>query len=828
MVHEKRFGGRGALVATVVVVLLASAASGAASGATRVSLAPTSPAATAHPLRWPRAHSPAAFTNAATEARIGRIIARMTLEQKVGQTIQADISSITPQDLDRYPLGSILAGGNSGPFGDERATSSKWAEMVRQYRAHASSSGIPILFGVDAVHGHSNLPGATIFPHNIGLGAMHDPALVQQIGAATADEVSASGIEWTFAPTLAAPQDLRWGRSYEGYSSDPALVATYARAMTLGLQGRLISGNPIAANHVAATAKHFLADGGTFGGKDQGDARLSESLLIAHHAQGYPAAIDAGALTVMISFSSWNGVKNHANRSLITDVLKGRMGFAGLTVGDWNAHGQVDGCTTIHCPQSYNAGLDLMMAPDSWKGLYDNTIADVRAGRIPIARIDDAVRRILRVKAKLGLLDGRKVRDEPSRIGHAEHRAIARRAVAQSLVLLKNEGSLLPIRPGTKVLVAGDGADDMAKQAGGWTITWQGLDTTKKDFPAGQSIYDGIAEAVTANGGTATLSADGRFETRPDVAIVVFGENPYAEFQGDVPTLAYRPQDTSDLKLLKRLRAAGIKVVSVFLSGRPLFTSPEINASDAFVAAWLPGTEGGGVADVLIAGPGGRPRRDFTGRLSFAWPRDARSPIGRPLFPLGYGQSYARPSHVPTLAEAPGIDVAAALNLDHYFEKGLALAPWTMSLSDEGGARPVNGGTVSSPSGKVNSRPVDLAAQEDSRMVRWIGAGTVSFDGPKSDLTREAIEGFALVLDGRVDEPPVAPVKLGFAGIDVDVTSLLGKAGPIRLAIPLHCFTTDMALLTAVENPARITTQGPLALTIKRLGLEAVADQRCP
>ena len=786
------------------------------------------PSSTAHPQRWPRAHSPAAISDPATEARIGRMMAGMTLEQKVGQTIQADISTITPEDLDRYPLGSILAGGNSGPFGDERATSGRWAELVRQYRAHSKASGIPVLFGVDAVHGHSNLPGATIFPHNIGLGATHDPALVQRIAAATADEVSASGIEWTFAPTLTVPQDLRWGRSYEGYSSDPALVASYARAMTLGLQGTMLAHRPVAANHVAATAKHFLADGGTFGGKDQGDAQIPESELVARHAQGYPAAIDAGALTVMISFSSWNGTKNHGNRSLITNVLKRRMGFEGLTVGDWNAHGQVDGCTTVHCPQTYNAGLDLFMAPDSWKGLYDNTIGDVRAGRIPLARIDDAVRRILRVKAKLGLLDGRPVRDDPSRIGNAEHRALARQAVAESLVLLKNEGSVLPIRPGARVLVAGDGADNMAKQAGGWTITWQGTDTTKRDFPGRPSIFDGIATAVAATGGKATLSVDGRYDARPDVAIVVFGEGPYAEFQGDVPTLAYRPQDDSDLRLLQRLRKEGIKVVSVFLSGRPLFTSPEINASDAFVVAWLPGTEADGVADVIVAGPDGRPRKDFHGRLPFAWPRDARSPVVRPLFSVGYSQTYARRTHVPTLAEAPGIDVTAALNLDQYFANGRTLAPWTMTLVDRDGARPATIGPAASPGGLLTSRSVDLAAQEDSRAFNWSGSASVAIEGPGGDLSRELLEGFALIVQGRVDQTPTAPVKLGFAGIDRDISSLVQRPGMTRFIVPLHCFTDDKAKVANVASPFRLTTDGQFALTITRIDLEAVADQRCP
>lgn len=786
-------------------------------------------AATAHPNLWPSARSPVAITDPATERRIDRIIAGMTLEQKVGQTIQADISAITPADLDRYPLGSILAGGNSGPFGDERADSRRWAELVRQYRARTKATGgIPVIFGVDAVHGHSNLPGATIFPHNVGLGATRDPALVQAIGAATADEVSASGIEWTFAPTIAAPQDVRWGRSYEGYSSDDRLVAALGRAMVLGLQGPLVGGRHVAANKVAATPKHFLADGGTHNGKDQGDALIPERELIARHAQGYPAAIDAGALTVMVSFSSWNGAKHHGNRSLITDVLKGRMGFQGLTVGDWNAHGQVDGCTTTHCPATYNAGLDLFMAPDSWKGLYENTLVDVREGRIPMARIDDAVRRVLRVKAKLGLLDGRPVRDDPSRIGAPEHRALARRAVAESLVLLKNEGRVLPVRPGARILVAGSGADNMAKQAGGWTITWQGTDTTKKDFPNGQTIYDGIAEAARANGSSASLSVDGSFAQRPDVAIVVFGEDPYAEFQGDVPTLAYQPQVQSDLALLRKLKGQGVKVVSVFLSGRPMFVSPEINASDAFVAAWLPGSEGGGVADVLIAGRDGRPRRDFTGKLGFAWPRDARAPVTQPLFPLGYGLSYARPARVGRLSEAPGIDIKAALNLDRYFENGRALAPWTLTLADDGGARPLGAGPTASPTGAVSARPVDLAAQEDSRLIRWTKAGALSIDGPKADLSRELTEGFALIVEGRVDQPPSAPVRLSFAGAERDIAPALGRPGPLRLAIPLHCFTSDKTKVTGIDNPVRISASGPVALTIKRIGLAAIADQSCP
>ena len=319
--------------------------------------------AQAVPAIWPAAASPAAITDAATEQRIDALLARMTLEQKVGQTIQADISTITPDDLRMYPLGSLLAGGNSGAYGNERATAADWDRMVREFRSvsiapDGPGAGIPIIFGVDAVHGHNNIPGATIFPHNIGLGAARDAAMIRKIGAVTAAEISGSGIEWTFAPTLAVPQDPRWGRTYEGYSSDPSLVAAYSKAMVEGLQGPLVPGQPLQPGKVAATAKHFLADGGTMDGKDQGDAVISEAELVRVHAAGYPPAINAGALTVMASFSSWNGVKHHGNRSLLTDVLKERMGFEGFVVGDWNGHGQVENCSVTSCAASLNAGLD--------------------------------------------------------------------------------------------------------------------------------------------------------------------------------------------------------------------------------------------------------------------------------------------------------------------------------------------------------------------------------------------------------------------------------------------------------------------------------------
>jgi beta-glucosidase len=778
---------------------------------------PDPAAARANPADWPKAASPAAITDPATEAAIDALLKRMTPEQKVGQLIQADISAVTPADLARYPLGSILAGGNSGPGGNERADAATWMKLVGEFRtaSRRAGAGIPILFGVDAVHGHSNLPGATIFPHNIGLGAAHDPDLILRIGRATAAEVAGSGIEWTFAPTLAVPQDLRWGRSYEGYGADPALVADYGRAMTLGLQGPLQAGRPLGALQVAASAKHFLADGGTFDGRDQGDARISEKELIERHAAGYPAAIDAGALTVMASFSSWNGVKHHGNASLLTDVLKGRMGFTGLVVGDWNGHGQVAGCSATHCPAAINAGLDLFMAPDSWRGLFEATAADVRAGRISATRLDDAVRRNLRVKFKLGLMGTAPVeRGDPAQVGAEPHLALAREAVAKSLVLLKNNGGVLPVRPGARVLVAGPGADSMAMQAGGWTISWQGTDTTAADFPKGNTIGRAIVKAVREAGGEATLSPAGAFEGRPDVAIVVLGENPYAEFHGDIPHLAFVPR-AEDEALISRLRAQGTRVVVVFLSGRPLFAGRLMNQADAFVAAWLPGSQGEGVADVLVADAAGKPRQDFTGRLSFPWPADARSPIVAPLFPVGHGLAYGRPATLGPVSEDPKVDLRAFETRTSFFRRGIAPAPWYLATD-----------------GMVAARAVDLSAQEDARQFAWNGPGKISIEGPPVSLAAEAKAGAALVLDWRIDRAGAGPVGLTLGGARLDIAKLVAAA-PAGMAtetrIPLRCFADAGADLAAVGAPLRLDAGGGFTATLRTARVaEGGASAACP
>jgi beta-glucosidase len=494
-----------------------------------------------------------------------------------------------------------------------------------------------------------------------------------------------------------------------------------------------VPGTPgfLGAQHTVATAKHFLGDGGTFQGRDQGDTRVSEKTLRDVHGAGYVTAIAAGVQTVMASFSSWNGIKMHGNHALLTGVLKDRMGFDGFVVGDWQAHGQLEGCTNDSCAKAINAGLDMFMAPDSWRGLYKNTLAQVKSGEISQARLNDAVSRILRVKLRDGLFD--KDAQKPgsgnlSEIGSAAHREIARRAVRESLVLLKNHGGVLPIDPHEHVLVAGDGADNISKQSGGWTITWQGTGVTPAQFPGATSIYAGIAAQVKAAGGSATLSVDGSFKSKPDVAVVVFGEDPYAEFQGDLTNFAYKPgSNDADLKLLRKLKAQGVPVVAVFLAGRRVWVNREINASDAFVMAWLPGSEGEGVADVLLRKPDGKVQYDFHGKLSFAWPRSAvqvaQAAGQKPQYPYGYGLTYADHDNAGPLSEVSGLSGEQDPK-GVYVQRGRPLLNFKWVLADAGGEpRSISSMPASSAHGQVKIAAIDYKAQEDARQITWSGQG---------------------------------------------------------------------------------------------------------
>lgn len=813
------------------------------------------PAAILHPEKWPRPATQR-LIDPAVEKRVDALLKQLSVEEKVGQVIQGDIGTITPEDLRKYPLGSILAGGNSGPNGDDRAPPKEWLNLADAFyrvslEKRPGHTPIPVLFGIDAVHGHGNIGSATIFPHNIALGATHDPELLRRIGEVTAVEMAATGIDWTFAPALSVVRDDRWGRTYEGFSEDPEIVAAYSAAIVEGVQGKFGSKDFMAPGRIVASAKHFLADGGTDQGRDQGDARISEDELIRIHNAGYPPAIDAGVLTVMASFSSWQGIKHHGHKQLLTDVLKGQMGFNGFIVGDWNAHDQVPGCTKFNCPTSLIAGLDMYMAADSWKQLYENTLAQVKDGTIPMARLDDAVRRILRVKVLAGLFEKPAPKDRPGlpgleTLGSPEHRAVGREAVRKSLVLLKNDKGTLPLSPKARVLVAGDGADNIGKQSGGWTISWQGTGNRNDEFPGATSILGGIRDAVADAGGSVEFDVAGQYKTKPDVAIVVFGEEPYAEFQGDVETLEYQPDQKQDLALLKKLKDQGIPVVAVFLSGRPMWVNPELNASDAFVAAWLPGTEGGGVADVLFTDKAGKVQHDFAGKLSYSWPRTAaQTSVNRgdadynPLFAYGYGLTYKDKSKVGTLPEESGVPAEARQNAGIYFRAGRAAAPWSLSLMDEKGDLRVTTTSADSPGQVMTLRSVDVAAQEDAKQLTWKGngRGTLAITGRATDLSRQSNGDVTIALRYRLDAAPTEPVVMGMAcgpacTATLDITDTLKKAtvGAWSVVkIPLKCFAAAGAKMDRIEAPVALSTTGKMTVTFTDIKLDAnPANAVCP
>jgi beta-glucosidase len=812
-----------------------------------------------HPAQWPKGESPLP-PDPAIEARIRALLTKMSVEDKVGQMIQADIKYVTPDDVLEYHLGSVLAGGNSKPPGQPYPIASQWQALSDAfYRASMDTSrgglAIPVLFGIDAVHGHNNLVGSTLFPQNSALGATRDPQLIHDIGEVTARELRASGISWTFAPTLTVPQDVRWGRSYEGYSQNPALVAQYAAAVIGGLEGKPGTPQFLDGGHVIATAKHFLGDGGTHDGKDQGDARISEAMLRDIHAAGYPPAIKAGVQVVMVSFSSWNGVKMAGNKSLITGVLKERMGFDGIVLGDWNAHGQVPGCTNEDCAAAYNAGLDMLEAPDSWKGLYKNTLAEVKAGVIPMSRVDDAVTRILRVKMRLGMFEAGlpsanalAVRSAEV-IGSPSHRAVARRAVRESLVLLKNNQGVLPIDPRKRILIAGDGADNISKQNGGWTLTWQGTGLTNANFPGATSIWTGLQAQVKAAGGSAELSVDGEYKQKPDVAIVVFGEDPYAEFQGDLPNLAYRPGNDRDLDLLRKLRGQGIPVAAVFLTGRPLWMNREINAADAFVVAWLPGSEGEGIADVLLRAGDGHIAHDFHGKLAYAWPRSAlQVPVAavakgeRPQFPYGFGLTYADSKKTGTLPEDPGLVLSSA-QAGVYFTRGKPAQDFAVRLTGANGAG-INVAAMPAvtPDGSLHISALDYKTQEDARSLSWSGTGAASVElvAPAPlDVERETNGDVLLVTTLRVDAVSPGDTSTIGIGCGADCSgrvpvgsqlSALPKGQWLSVGIPLKCFRDAGANMSRVDRPFEWSNHSGAQIAITDVSLSTVSDRTlaCP
>ena len=601
-------------------------------------------------------------------ARVDALLERMTLEQKIGQMTQPERMACDPSDVTFYHLGSVLSGGGSCPGQNQPAD---WVDMNDAYWEASMIEdehhlAIPLIYGVDAIHGNSNVLGATVFPHNIGLGAARDSELVNRIAQATAREILAAGVDWTFAPTLAVARNDHWGRTYESYSEDPHLVASYAAPFVQGLQADLGD------NGVVACVKHWVGDGGTTHGIDQGETTLSLGELRDLHMLPYRPAIDSGVLTVMASFNSWNGDKCHGHKQLLTDVLKGEMGFDGFIISDWDGIDYLSEDYYEAVGLAVNAGIDMFMVSEQWREFISHLRNHVLSGSVPMSRIDDAVSRILAVKFAAGLFDKPRPKQRPwsnsASFGGQQHRELAREAVRKSMVLLKNQDNLLPLNKDSRILVAGKSANNRGHQCGGFTIAWQGVEDNQS-IDGGTSIWEGIQ----AQGGNATLSEGGLgLDADPekhDVAIVVIGERPYAEGMGDVRTgnnvlveagsqikglmkilapygssLELAESHPEDLATIKNITSRGVPVVAVLLSGRPLLINQELAEVASFVSAWLPGSEGQGVADVLLGD------YDFQGKLSFSWPKEPQAELNvgdtgyDPLFPFGFGLSYLKPA----------------------------------------------------------------------------------------------------------------------------------------------------------------------------------------
>jgi len=772
---------------------------------------------------WPQVKS-AVAADAQLEARVRAIVAGMTLEQKVGQMTQAEIKQATPEDVRRYYLGSVLNGGGSWPKGNKYATPSDWLALADAYYDASMSTDlnvkVPVIWGIDAMHGNSNVVGATLFPHNIGLGAARDPQRIKAMAQAVGQAVRATGINWVFAPTLAVVRDDRWGRTYESFSEDPRIVAQYAGVYVEGLQGDF-AGDA----NVVATAKHYIGDGGTDQGKDRGVNRSSRHEMINIHGAGYYPALRAGAQTVMASYNSWRDDakdygKMHGNGELLTAVLKEKMGFDGFVVTDWNGIAEVPGCSNDSCPQAINAGIDMVMVPDDWKRFIANTVAQVKDGRIPLARIDDAVTRILRVKLRANLR-------KPSSSVHAgkpealQSRELARKLVQESLVLLKNDGGTLPLARDKKILVVGKSADSMANQSGGWTLTWQGTDNKNSDFPNGDTILAGLRAAA---GDNVVYSADaqGVNVSDFDAVIAVIGEGPYAEGDGDIgpaANLRHSARYPEDLAVLKAVAGKGKPVVTVFVAGRPLYANDLLNLSSSFVAAWLPGSEGKGVADVLLRGADGKVNAPFAGKLSFSWPKSVcQTPLNvgdkgyAPLFAYGYGLAYGDKRKVGRLAEDGNTAGCGKTNAFPVFNQSDRA---TFPLYLQSGDQRVALGADLNASWRLPTLAVETAqvnTQQDAKKVTWTGPGFIEAKATEGRLLPPwASKEGALTFDTVVTTAPQGTVLVGMGAASVDVTArfahLVGK-GRQTVKIPLSCFRgVD---LTKVDNPFRVTAQAGL------------------
>ena len=784
--------------------------------------------------------------NLALENKINSYLSEMSLEEKVGQILMVEIGYISPEEVQEYNIGAILNGGGSFPYKKNDHDAQDWMDLADEYYMASSKTSkgrksMPVFWGTDAVHGHNNLRGATIFPHNIGLGATRNPQLVEDISSAVALEIIASGLDLTFAPAVSVPRDDRWGRTYEGFSEDPELVALLGKHSVIGFQGEL--GNKfLSSNKILSTAKHFIGDGGTLDGVDKGNTILSEEDLINIHAKGYVSTINAGVQFVMASFNSWNGNKLHGEEYLLTNLLKEQLEFDGVVLGDWNGHQEVPGCSVDSCAQAINAGLDMFMITDNWRGLFNNTLKQVKEGQISKARLDDAVKRILRVKFRYRLIQKGKPSsriDSPSIhfIDYKQHREIARTAVQESLVLLKNNNNTLPLNPSKKILIIGEGSKKISKATGGWSYSWQGSNLENSYFPGATSIYDGFMEIVKEGRGQIEYSEDGQYKTKPDVAILVIGENPYAEYQGSVENLVLTDVEFDHLEVASKLRQENIKVVTLFISGRPLWVNRELNASDAFVAAWLPGTEGSGVADILFINPNTKKEKDFKGKLPFSWPKSAnQSSINfgdnsySPLFSFGYGLSYKDSIQLNKLSEK--LDTATDSKLGNIILEGWPKSGMEVVLDSENEEVFLKSKNVSTPNGKLLLDIFDAKIQEDSQRITFKGNANSSWSllssKPINWEREEKASGvlsiqFKILQKDSQDELYLSASCGEGCGKSFSLNKFLDKMPKEKwfvLGMPLRCLKENDVDLSNLFKPLIFNTQGAWSFELGKVYLE--------
>ena len=846
---------------------------------------------------WPEIRS-AIAKDPAIELQIEEILGQMTLQEKIGQMIQPELRDITPEEMQEYKIGSILNGGGAWPNGNKYASPQEWAEKADEFW-HASEAmfadrpfRIPFIWGTDAVHGHNNAFRATVFPHNIGLGCARDPQLMYQIGRITAREISATGLDWTFAPTVATPRDLRWGRTYEGYSEDPEITYQYAGEMVRGLQGTAqeLKGE----EHVISNVKHWVGDGGTATGVDRGVNSYSEDYLRNIHAMGYFSGLNAGAQVVMSSFNSWVNQANydhnpetagtyndkiHGSKYLLTDVLKEKMGFDGLIVTDWHGHAEVSKCADGNATYAINAGNDILMVPvrEHWQAVYRQTVNDVNNGLIPMGRIDDAVRRILRVKMRANLWhkpapSKRLLAGNQEVLGCEQHRAVARDAVRKSLVLLKNKHQILPLRKDQKIVLTGSAANDLQKQTGGWSLTWQGDENTVEDFPGATTMKMALESELGVDNVIYDPELTSELQAG-DIAVVVFGEDPYAEMMGDIKawqTLEYASLKRSylaDTLKIRKLHQLGVKIISLFFSGRPLFVNEEIALSDAFVAAFLPGSEGEGVSDVLIAATDGKPQYDFVGQLSFSWPNKKRSttvsripphipdyvvpefeqsPNGEhaPLFAYGYGLNYSDRLQNRDLDQLdPDVDALSitqqATRPEHLFGIQATMGNYQLKMADSAhwmGVDVSRNNTTTLTT--IVTKPYNFQQQQDAIEIDLKEGGGQLYiqtgSGQTEDFSRYNHEKGVISFDIKVLAPVTARIYLALQRVmqteqqlalpRVDITNHVQQVSDefVRVQIPCAHFAEQGQNFNYMDTPFVMLTDGAARFVLANVGWDVI------